>query len=142
MPRLYYPPEQEAGTSRGVRRSGGREAAEQAIEKVTKLIPAEVITGYSGLVSAAHLSPRPIVQSIIDIVGFLVCVVTTPIYFNQMAVPGKPKIRHIVLSTIAFPIWAYFTSGSQVIPNQYDPGGALALVLGFSLVGSLIKLNK
>jgi hypothetical protein len=139
MSRLYYPPQIRTTLASG--KADGGKPTEYA-EQIAKVIPAEIITAYSGIIGAAHLSPRPVVQAWIFLIGFILCVIATPTYLYQMSEAGLPKRKNIVLSTIAFPIWAYFTSGSQVVPSIYDAGVGVALVLVFSLISGLPTFNS
>jgi hypothetical protein len=115
--------------------------AGEAGKKIAKLIPAEVITGYTGLLGVA-LNIRPEWQPYAYGAIFLVCWVLTPFYLNQVADPGKPKRNHLFVSSLAFPVWAYLVSGHQVIPDYFDAGAATALTIVFSLITGLIPMNK
>jgi hypothetical protein len=52
----------------------------------------------------------------------------------------KPKRRQIVIGTIAFPVWAYLVSGSQVIPQYYDAALGVLIATVFSLVSVAIPI--
>lgn len=139
MSRLYYPPPVKAVLSKG--EESGFDT-KQAVEKVAKLIPSEVITGYTGLISlfAAAQSQRS--QLIGYGVAFVLGLVLTPVYLNQMAEPGKPKRNHLIVSTFAFAFWSYFTSGRQVAPAFYDIIWASAALIIFTLISGAIPMSK
>ncbi|GAB2178262.1 hypothetical protein [Dongia sp. agr-C8] len=139
MSRLYYPPEARGKLATG----GGGQGfdAGEAGKKIAKLIPAELITGYTGLIGVA-LNIRVEWQPYAYAAFFLLCWVLTPFYLNQMAEPGKPKRNHLIVSTLAFPVWAYLVSGHQVIPDYFDAGLATAVAIVFSLITGLIPMNK
>ena len=115
-------------------------------EKVAKLIPAELITAYTALISFAAGETVPGSARPWCFVGsFVLCLVLTPLYLNKMADPGKPKMAHLIVSSIGFVVWAYFTSGQQVLAsfNQhwYSNGVASMVLLAFSLVSALIPIG-
>jgi hypothetical protein len=141
MSRLYYPPENKGALTKGGEGEGGGFDAGEAGKKIAKLIPAEIITGYMGLIGVA-LNIRPDWQLYAYAAFFLLCWVLTPFYLNQMAEPGKPKRNHLIVSSLAFPVWAYLVSGHQVIPDYFDAGLATAVAIVFSLVTGLIPMNK
>jgi hypothetical protein len=85
-------------------------------------------------------------QNVIIWIVFVAGLVLTPIYLNNVAEPNKPKRNHLILSTIAFVIWAYMTTGKQLFqtisPETFDQAiASIALVL-FTLISALVPLNK
>jgi hypothetical protein len=139
MSRLYYP-----------KKSGDlRLASESDVDitevgkKVGKLIPSELVTAYTGLVTLTlnvkHLDWRPWLFGF----AFVLCLVMTPIYLNHMAEAGRPKRNHLIVSTFAFAVWAYFVSGQQVLPAAcYDTAMASIFLLVFSVVSAAVPLDK
>jgi hypothetical protein len=117
-------------------------AVSEAAKKAVKLIPAEVITGYTGLISLVPALRwewlHPWVYGLCVVLG----IVATPIYLSRVADADKPKRRFIVTATLAFPFWAYFTSGQQVAPQLYDVALASILLALFSFISSLIPMTK
>lgn len=139
MSRLYYPPPAKSELSTG--ETSGVDT-KQALEKVAKLIPSEVITAYTGLVSLFLNLKTPRSQSIGFGIAFILGVILTPVYLNNMAEAGKPKRNHLIVSTFAFVVWAYFTSGRQVVPDLYDIIWATAALIIFTLISGAIPLDK
>jgi hypothetical protein len=138
MSRLYYPPLTKSSLARGEREGiNGKEY----LEKVAKLVPAEILTGYSALISL-FLTKSAAEKEWACGAFFVLGIILTPTYLNNMAEPGKPKTVHLVVSTIAFVVWAYFTSAYQVIPQYYDSTWATAALIVFSLVSGAIPLKK
>ena len=137
MSRLYY----EASTTTPGLKNGDSEGAKEYLEKVAKLIPGEIIAGYITLIG--------LVPSIKDnglhtwFYGgiFLLCLFLTPYYLNKQAEKGKPKTVHLILSTIAFVLWAYAVSGGAVWPAIHDPGIASILLGAYSLISGKIPLS-
>jgi hypothetical protein len=74
--------------------------------------------------------------------SFLLCLILTPIYLNRMADKGKPKRNHLIVSSVAFVVWAYFVSGKQIMPDLYDAALASMATLVFSVVSALVPLDK
>ena len=140
MSRLYYPPTAGSRLASGQASTG--EVTKDNLEKVVKLVPAELITGYSALISAAANFHDAIARNIGFAISFVLCGVLTPIYLNKMAEAGKPKIVHLVVSTLAFVVWAYYTSGRQVIPQYFNGDYALFGLLVFSLITAVTPLKK
>lgn len=112
------------------------------LEKVAKLVPSEIIAGYlamMGFVSQVEGSAQEITAW--GIYGL--CQLLTPVYLNYQADAGRPKTMHLLLSSIAFLIWAYVTTGDQLLPEGYYQAAIGSIVLvAFSLVSAIIPLNR
>lgn len=135
--RLYY--DRGAGAASGQQTAPG---LQDAAEKVAKLVPVELVTAYGALVSAAtaiaNVGLRPWAFGIV----FVLCWVLTPLYLKKVAEDGPPSRNFILVSTVAFPFWAYLVSGNQVIPQFYDPAIATIAATLFSLGAGLIPMNR
>ena len=108
--------------------------------KVAKLVPAELITAYTALIGFAANAGSARVWCSVG--AFVLCLVLTPIYLNKMADAGKPKMAHLIVSSVAFVVWAYFISGQQILgQNWYNSGIASMILLGFSLVTAVIPIG-
>jgi hypothetical protein len=139
MERLYYPPPQVGGLASG----GGTDVdVGQAAEKIGKLIPSELLTAYAALVSASMVIKYEAARLPVAGICFAICLILTPLYLKRVATEGKPKRNHLIVSTIAFPVWAYLISGNQVVPQLYDAALATIVALLFSLISGLIPMNK
>jgi len=139
MSRLYYPPKISGELV------GGEEGAidfGDAAKKIGKIIPSELVTAYGALVSASSAIHFESLRVPIFVLCFVVCLVLTPIYLAKAADEGKPKRNHLIVSTVAFPIWAYLVSGNQVMPGLYDAGLAAVIAIIFSLISALIPMNR
>ena len=135
MSRLYYPPELRLSSSPQL-------DPEEAGKKVAKLVPSELITAYTGLVSLTFSVKYEWMHNWLFATSFLLCLILTPIYLNRMADKGKPKRNHLIVSSVAFVVWAYFVSGKQIMPDLYDAGLASMATLVFSVVSALVPLDK
>ena len=140
MSRLYYPP--AAGSRLASGNASRAEKSKDTLEKVAKMIPAELITGYSGLISLSANFQSDTVKNYCYLGAFVLCGFLTPVYLNKMAERTKPKIIHLFESTAAFVVWAYFTSGRQVIPAYFSVTAASIALLVFSLLSAVIVPKK
>src|SRR3990172_61198 len=115
MGRLYY--EAPPGPAMGVDTGKGEK---KYLEKVASLVPAEIIAGYLTLVGIVPLIRNEALHSWFYWAILVLCLGLTPIYLNAQAEKGKPKKRHLIVSTFAFVFWAYATSGAVIVPVLYD----------------------
>ncbi len=135
MARLYY----EKGDS----------AADAAVdselknygEKIGKLIPSEVIAGYLTMLGFVPLSGDT-AKPWLYLAAFFLCLILTPLYLRAMSDPFRPKRRHLVISSLAFVVWAYTISGQAVIPAYYQPAVASMIMVAFTLISGVVPLNK
>jgi hypothetical protein len=112
------------------------------LEKVAKLVPSEVIAGYLTLIGFVSAVKDTSIHGLLYVIIFLFCLVLTPIYFRLQADKGKPYLVHLTLSTLAFAVWAYATSGDRVFPQAYDPAIASIVLVAFSLISGAIPLRR
>ena len=62
----------------------------------------------------------------------------TPFYFRFMAQPGQPKRLHIVVSALAFCVWAYSLGGFFSDVGVYHEAIAALGLIFFSLISGLV----
>jgi len=141
MGRLYV---DNKYTNRGIgtlrEQAPPQNGAKGYFEKVAKLVPSEVIAGFlamCGFVPTMAEGSRMMTYWIIF--GF--CLVLTPIYLNYQAQDDKPKLVHLLISTVAFAVWAYVTKG-DVLLEKFDVSVAFIVLVAFSLVSAMIPLKK
>ena len=159
MSRLYYEkttevpvPTSSVTKSRSIGTSRSAPPAEAAapardtgggyLEKIAKLIPSEIIAAYLAMIGFVPLIKIVGNRQVIVWGIFGLCLILTPLYLNRLADKGQPKINHLVLSTIAFIVWAYVTTGSTLVPDYYDAALGSILLIGFSLVSVMVPLNR
>src|SRR5208283_3127540 len=116
--RLYYPPVNKPQLASGT--TDVAQVAGNAVEKIVKLIPAEVIAAYYALIYLASDVARESWHIWLFGIAFLAGLIATPIYLYKKADHQKPYKTQIVMSTIAFVPWAFLTTGKQVVPRYYD----------------------
>lgn len=137
MSRLYY---QEPRTRAAV--TAGKSELGELMEKVVKLIPSEIITGYMLLIGLVPLIRNDSLHLPLSIVAFALCFILTPIYLLGLAEEGRPKAAHLIVSTIAFGVWAYVVSGQLILPEQYyDPTIAPIILVVFTLISGAVPLG-
>lgn len=145
MSRLYYAAPKALAKEAAGGAAKGFDINDVA-EKVAKLVPAELITAYTAFISfAAGTTVPDNARPWCYLGSFFLCLILTPLYLNKMADPGKPKKAHLIVSSVAFVVWAYFTSGQQVLKSfgedGYSTGIASMILLGFSLITALIPIG-
>ena len=115
---------------------GTAAAVRSYVERVAKYVPAEIVAAYltmNGFIGAAA-APR---RAGLFLLSFGSCLALTPVYLARMADPGQPRALHLVVSTLAFAVWAYSLDGVFREFGLYDPiAASIALVL-FTLVSGL-----
>ncbi len=124
--------------------------SDTTLERVAKLVPTEIVAGYVPLVAAAEAITTNSTRRFSLAVGaFFLGLLLTPIY---LLLTGKPKNwvqgLSIVISTIAFILWAYMLGGpfamEQMTPylGSYDQKVAGFFVLAFTWITGLIPFDK
>jgi hypothetical protein len=120
----------------------GESNVKDYLEKVSKLIPSEILTGYITMVGLTASVRAALWHKWIYLSVFLFCLALTPAYLAFQSEAGKPRLVHLLVSSFAFVIWAYAVSGFQTVPNLYDPGIASISLISFTLLSGLIPLRK
>ncbi len=118
----------------GGRPASGAPRADEYVDKLIKLIPAEVVALWISLrsiLAATHNVPAWLPWAV-----FGILLVLTPVYLHRVAKIGKSK--QLALCTGAFAVWALSMGGapfSQLPPPLYLPVyGAVLLPLYTFLV--------
>jgi hypothetical protein len=143
MGRLFY--ESRFRSIPAIKNVTPKNGFDEKLEKVAKMVPSEIIAAYLTMVGFIPSIQGAGTQNIAIWVVFGFCLALTPFYLNRVAEPGKPKFIHILLSTIAFCVWAYVTSGKQLMafnPSLFQPALASIILIAFSVASTLIDLSK
>jgi len=138
--RLYLPPKDKPKLASG--EADVPKLLGKAVEKIVKLIPGEVVAGYSALIYLASNVVRESLHIWLYGIAFLVGLAATPTYLYFAANRQKPYVAQMVLSTIAFVPWAYLTTGKQIMPQHYDSALGGFLVVIFALGNGCIPIKK
>jgi hypothetical protein len=148
MNRLYYDaPKLRTAQPEAVQGSQQQPVAE-FLTKVATLVPSEIVAAYLTMLGLASTITDDKIRNYSCWAILLMCTFLTPLYLNKVATLGKPKLNHIIISTVAFLVWAYVTSGQQLTatitsdPNMYSSALASIILIGFSLISGLVPLNK
>ena len=113
------------------------------LERVAKYVPAEIIATYIAVTGTLASVPEK-VKFWALLGNLLICWGFTPIYIKLVSTPAdKDSLRtQQIVSSIAFPIWAYSISGEKGIFGEglhiYIGGIASALILLFSMISGAI----
>ena len=144
MGRLYY--EKQTDPTQPKAFAGEGQDFNDYLNKVARLIPSEIIAGYLTMIGFVGSIKNVQAQNIVAWVVFAIGLILTPIYLNNVADADKPKRNHLILSTIAFLVWAYVTTGKQLLetisPNIFDQAVASIVLVAFSLISAAVPLNK
>jgi hypothetical protein len=113
------------------------------IEAIAKYIPAEILAFYVPVVPAIELLKNAQVHRPLQWFAFGLAWVLVPIYFLWIGKDDARKWNQIILSSLAFPIWAYATNRELgILGAYYEAAGALILLLFFSLLTAFLLPRK
>jgi hypothetical protein len=126
---------------------GPGEAGDNYLERMIKYIPGEVL-GFSMLINAileqamtsggpnAAMAGFPVTA--VAAGALLVGCILTPLFCWYVREDGDAWILNAVVSTIAFPFWAYLM-GAVAFADVHDGNLAAILVLTFTVVSGLVS---
>jgi len=113
-----------------------KEKADDALGRITKYIPAEILSGYTMLftllVSMELLDKEKELATLGVIALFFII---TIVYILTKAGTGKIRKAHLIVSPVAFLAWSYPIS-SSLIASYFHPliaFGGLALTVALSI---------
>jgi hypothetical protein len=138
--RLYIPPVNKPKAADGS--VDYAEVIGNAVKKVLKLIPFEVVAVYTAAVYVASDVTNASLHIWLFRGAFVAGLIATPTYLYKAADRQKPYRTQMVLSTIAFAVWAYLTTGKQLVPQWYDRAGGFYAVLIYSLVAGCFPIKR
>jgi len=139
MSRLYYDKQVNPNQPTAI---SGKKKGKDYLEKVSRLIPNELIAGYLAMFGLVPLIQKGDNHIIAFWCIFILCLILTPIYLHSQSEKNKPKKMHLFISSMAFVIWAYVTTGKTLIPEYHDAAIASILLIAFSLISGVIPLKK
>ena len=138
MPRLYYEKRKVMSQASDDTDESG---TKMYVEKITLLIPIEIIAAYLAVVglipSIQGVEPTTFYQ--IMFVLFLL-ITTWYIYMVREKKEAIP-IPHMIISTIAFIVWGFATTGDKVFPHFHQPAIASIILIVFTLISGKIPLR-
>jgi hypothetical protein len=123
---------------------------DDALTRVAKLVPTEIVAGYIPLVAAAEAIAGDSGRKFSFSLGaFFLGLVLTPIY---LWFTGKPKNwvqkLSVLISTIAFVLWAYLLGGPFTMEGMtaylghYDKQIGSFIVFAFTWIAGLFPFDK
>ncbi len=119
---------------------GKGEQAQEYGERVAKYVPAEIIAAYLTLLPLVlsgtdpDTGRRTAYLAIILSIG----VIFTPLYLWRFPGTKRIKVFHLIISTLAFVVWAYsIPEGLFGDVGIYDRVGAAILLVVFTLASGL-----
>jgi hypothetical protein len=128
--------------------AAGAAAGDNYLERMVKYVPAEVIGGsmvvnamlsQATMTSGGHAAvmaglPVAMIADVALLIGFLL----TPLFCWYVREEGDAWIINALVSTLAFPFWAYLM-GAVAFAGHYDGNLAAILVLTFTAVSGLVS---
>jgi hypothetical protein len=114
------------------------------LARIVRIMPAEVVAAYLAI---GNLIPAINVGHLIHAAtwfSFVFFWLATPIilYLSGRTEQKRPSTAHYVLSTIAFPIWAYNVSASvQLYGIPFNSGLAGILLILFMFVSGFVPIK-
>jgi hypothetical protein len=117
-----------------------RDPVKEYLERVAKYVPAEIIAAYLTLlpIVAGTTDEDTTMRTRLYFIILVGSVVLTPLYFRFMANATQPKRLQMLVSTIAFVIWAYSLGGWFADQDIYHEGVAAILLVFFTLISGLV----
>ena len=110
-------------------------------ERVVKYVPAEVLGFYlplNAMIDAAGPAEANVKFGAYVFI-FVVGLVSTPAFLFKVAKPERPPTKQLLMSTIAFVLWAYYLGGMFTVLGLHDNLIA-AIALGtFTLLAGLVE---
>jgi hypothetical protein len=101
---------------------------ESYADRVAKYVPGEIVAGYAVLYAIVQQVPESdTLRTPAAWAVFAICLVATPIYLVRVGRPSGQQWVQVVISSVAFVIWAYTLGGPFADTPGYRPwiGGLL-----------------
>ena len=109
------------------------------IEAISKYVPAEILAFYVPAVPTINLLKAKDLIPAIQWGAFILAWLLIPIYFWWIAKGDQRLPRQILVSVVAFPIWAFVTNRELgPLGAVYDESLGLLLLLVFSLLTAFL----
>ncbi|MBU4603531.1 MAG: hypothetical protein KKH66_01380, partial [Proteobacteria bacterium] len=111
-----------------------KQKGDNYLSRVAKYIPAEILAAYITALGLIKTSDEPNLRWWLYLVFFVLCLVMTPVYFNLLAEKGEPKKLQMVISSVAFLVWAYSLGGFFDEIKLYHSLVASLILIAFTLI--------
>lgn len=126
-----------------VQPAGSEVKGDDYLSRVAKYIPGEIVATYLSLIGIMKtVDPHDEAKIPALWVIFIVCFLLTPAYFWKMTEQGHPKLRHILISSGAFLVWAYALGGVFESMGWHKPWLASVILALYTLLAGLVPPPK
>lgn len=127
---------------RGARAFTGNEAqnAKDYLDRVARYVPAEILAAYLTLlpiVVATTKTEASLRNGLLAVVLFGLLLINIP-YLLRATPVGAPRLKHIVVSTLAYLVWTYSIGGFWTALGFYREAVAAILIVFVSLGSGLV----
>lgn len=111
-----------------------KQKGDNYLSRVAKYIPAEILAAYITALGLIKTSDEPGLRWWLYLAFLVLCFVMTPVYFNLLAEKGEPKTMQMVISSVAFLVWAYSLGGFFDEIKLYHSLVASLILIAFTLI--------
>ena len=112
-------------------------------ERTAKYIPGEVLAAYVSVNSIlGSVDPTDYLRVPVSWSVFGLCLALTPLYLRLLAVRRRPPWTHMIVSTVAFAVWAYALGGPFVLAGIHKAWFGSVLLISFTLIAGLIDPKR
>jgi hypothetical protein len=126
-----------------VQMTGGPPEGDNYLSRVAKYVPGEIVATYLSLIGfMKNVDPKDDAKLPTLWVMLVVCFLLAPVYFWKMTEKGQPKLRHILVSSGAFLVWAYALGGVFESMEWHKPWLASVVLALYTLLAGLVPPPK
>ncbi|HEU5048583.1 MAG TPA: hypothetical protein VFT64_12155 [Rickettsiales bacterium] len=112
-----------------------------AIDKIARLIPGEILGAYGAALNTIPLFPEQW-RNLVAAACYVLGIIGTGYWYGWCMGDEFKKQRHLMVYMSAFAIWAYSLTGKTVLPWIFQPGFAALLPIIASVIFVKIPLPK
>jgi len=117
-------------------------ASDSYLERVAKYVPGEVLAFFI-LAQVVHSSGKGALMAGIPVmivaqVAFFVCLILVPLFVWYVREKGDAWVINAIVSTVAFPFWAY-ALGATAFADHWDGNLAAITLVTFTVASGLIS---
>jgi hypothetical protein len=127
------------GSQEPITPSDDRTDTARVLERISKYVPAEIITGYTCVIPMCSAVEQKEIQFWLAVLVFFCLWIATPVYLIRVQKAKKEDMPQVWIATVSFLGWAYCLGGPFVMGRleaYYNQKAAMVLVgLGSVLVG-------
>lgn len=111
----------------------------QYVEKLLKLVPTEIVAAFVSIQGILLTQPSTVLQPWLFGIALFLAFVVLPLYLRKAQDVQSPA--QILLTTLAFLIWAYNMGGNNMafLADDFNPAIASVLLILFTVIAPLYK---